>query len=128
VHKREQHSCLIDTFLKCLRLIATTFKEFSNSLDNVNTAWHEGKALDNFQVVVRESGEISDGTDVNVASSMDDIPSDHLNVVIVTESVPSRATLFNIKRSMNNINRRFHTQLTAQIIQLPRKMRMQRMA
>jgi hypothetical protein len=119
---------IIDIFLKSLKLIALTFTELSNSLDNVNTAWHEGKALENFHVVVKESGEITDVADVKVTDSIDDVPSDHLNVVIVTESVPSRTTLFNIKRIMNNINRRFHTHLTVQTIQRPRKMMMHRMA
>jgi hypothetical protein len=110
---------LVKMLHSTLRLIMSTMKEVFGTLDNVNTAWREGKALDHFQMTFNDHHENGDIAKISVDPYNIEDRSNTVNVVIVTKSVPSRWTLFRIKRSMDTVNRRFGTHLTARIVQRP---------
>jgi hypothetical protein len=110
---------MINAITALFRLVAATAQEMSSTLDNVNTAWREGKALENFQVTLNDLPEIGTGVKTSVDDNSIGVRSNRVNVVIVTETAPSRFTLFKIKRTINTANNRFGTRLTARIIQRP---------
>jgi hypothetical protein len=111
-----------------MRQIASIFQEFSATLDNVNTAWREGKALENFQLTFNDDHERDENPSVSVLPLETDDRSHQVEVVIVTEGIPSRLSLFRIKRSQDNANRRFGTHLVTRIVHQPSRTKEQQSA
>jgi hypothetical protein len=108
---------LIEKLLPRRRLVSSTIREFWGSLDDLNTAMHTGKALDNIQTTINDSNEITDITEVSIDSQTSEFHPHTTGVVVVTDKVPTRVTLLTIKRFLENTNRRFGTHLTSRIIQ-----------
>jgi hypothetical protein len=111
-----------------MRQIVLIIHEFSATLDNVNTAWREGKALENFQLTFNETHEREENPSVSVVPRESYDRSHQVEVVIVTEGIPSRLALFRIKRSQDIANRRFGAHLITRIVQQPARTKEQRSA
>lgn len=102
-----------------LHLAPPALSGLFGALDNLNTAWHIGKALDTIQFTMDNMHEIGDIAEVSIDPQKDESQADKVGVVIVTEGAPSPTTLLKIRRFLDNTNDRFGTHLTARTIQRP---------
>jgi hypothetical protein len=106
---------LVVNILLYLKGAVSILREFIGSLDNCNLAWHEGKAFDHFQEVV--SGILANEGITHALLCTEGIAVDYtvMKIIITTSTTPSLTAQYQIKRAIDNTNKRFGTRLAASI-------------
>ena len=108
---------LVNIIRSSARLLQSTLTLVYNTLDETNLAWHESKALDNFQTTLADRPDIVEITEISVFPAQIEEGSNCVEVAIVTKNIRSRYSIFTIERILKDTNSRFNTHLSAHFVQ-----------
>lgn len=103
-------------FRSFMQSYATFFGKIISTLDDVDLAWRQGKALDNINITLNGAHESGSSPALSVDTRSKESPSETMELVITTETLPSPVALSKIMRSLNGTSRRFGTSVTARIV------------
>lgn len=107
---------VIDIGRLLLRQMMTVLRKVSSPFDDVNVALHESRALHHFQVSCEDSGEFIKPAGIEVSERRNGNAVHDIDLVVVTKTDPTLSAQHAVNRSLNAINRRFGTHLSARVV------------